>query len=137
MKFLENGSRPQPPTSPYMTKEPQYYKSAIKYFERNMRYVRFQRVRESAVPCVCVYVCVCVRMCVYVCVCVCMCVYVCMRVYVCVCVCMCVYVCVCVCMSVYVCVCVRLCAYVYVCVCVCVSICKFSQPSSVLISNTT
>jgi hypothetical protein len=52
--------------------------------------------------CVCVYVCMCVR--VYVCVYVCMCVCVCVYVYMCVCVCMCV------------------CVYVYVCVCMCVCV---------------
>ena len=47
-----------------------------------------------------------------------MCVCVCMCVYVRVCVCMCVYVCVCVCMCVYVCVCVCMCVCLCVCVCV-------------------
>ena len=71
--------------------------------------------------CVCVSVCVCMRVCVYACVCmlVCACMCVCMLV------CMLVCTCMCVCMSVcvYACVCVYV--YVCVCVCVCVTVCAY------------
>ena len=89
-------------------------------------------VRVCGYMCLCVRVCICVYVCgacVYMCVCMCM--YICVSVYVCTCACMCVYVgiyvCTCVgghvCICVCVCVCVHLCVYVFVCVYMYVSAC--------------
>ena len=63
------------------------------------------------VPCMCMYVYVCMCMCMYVLVCVCM------YMYVYVCMCMYVYVCTSMCLYVFVCVC--MCLHVYVCACMC------------------
>ena len=63
--------------------------------------------------CVCVCMCVCVRVCVCVCVFVCVCVYLSVCVCMFMCECVCVYVCVCVCACMCMCVCIHMCIYIY------------------------